>query len=512
MKDILIRLLAIAVIVIAILIFGLKPSFSQVEPSTGQDQICSDCLIYAQEAFDIFQKNYYLKIAPSLFKDYQNLYLENDFLLLKKEQHPNEELKHTAARHMIESLKNNQDRFTRFIPATRSKNFKQITEGIREDSGIQIQENERGYEVVEVEKRSEAAKRGIQKGQLITSIQNASTKDMDIKEVQSKLNLPAGQEAQIQIETKTGQTQATTILGTAYEYETTESTTMMQEEGLGTSLSRNELNGEWTVKDVAQRSPAAQQNLIAKETIIAIDDVLVDQIAPATVSDKLHSPKGKVVQLKVENAAGEVRDLAIESKSFYVQTDAADITIATPGILTLTIELFNDFSYQDTLDQIKGLGLENIQHIIIDLRQNMGGDGFAVIEFLSLFFEEDELLFWVDVDYVPAPINVLLSQIHYGGPITVLVNGRTGSAAELFASVLQKKNRGRIVGQNTEGSTLLKQIHTLSDQASLYLTVAKVYAHNKEELGFKNLVPDWILDPSEDSLEHVLKELEGLLN
>ncbi|MFT5207570.1 MAG: C-terminal peptidase prc [Candidatus Omnitrophota bacterium] len=512
MKGILIRLLGTAAIVMAILIFGLKPSFSQIEMSAAQNHTCSDCLTYTQDAFEIFQKHYYLRITPESFKDYQKLYLENDFLLLKKEQRPNEELKHAAVRHMIESLKNDQDRFTRFVPASNSKTFKQITEGIKEDSGIQIEENERGYEVIEVQKRSKAAESGIKKGQLITSIQNTSTKDMAIEEVQSKLDLPAGEEAQIEVKTQTGQTQTNTITGAAYEYETTISSTMTEEEGLGAILSKNESNGEWTVEGVVERSPAAKQNLIAKETIIAIDDVLIEEMAEANVSDKFNSPKGQVVQLKVENAAGEVRDLAIESKAFYAPTDMDDITITTPGILTLAIELFNDYSYQDTLDQIKGLGLENIQHIIIDLRQNMGGDGFAVIEFLSLFFNENELLFWVDVDFEPAPINALLSQIHYEGPITVLVNNHTGSAAELFANVLQKKKRGHIIGQNTEGSTLLKQIHVLSDQSSLYLTAAKVYAHDKEELGFKALVPDQALNVNEDSLDYALKELEGSLN
>ncbi len=67
------------------------------------------------------------------------------------------------------------------------------------------------------------------------------------------------------------------------------------------------------------------------------------------------------------------------------------------------------------------------------------------------------------------------------------------------------------MGQYTAGATFLKKLIELEDGASMYLTTAKVYTEFKQPLGFEGITPDLTLDPSVDSLETVLKSLEGKL-
>lgn len=112
--------------------------------------------------------------------------------------------------------------------------------------------------------------------------------------------------------------------------------------------------------------------------------------------------------------------------------------------------------------------LANTNAVIIDLRDNCGGEEGMVQLLLSYFFEKQtHLLSFYDnknelieqswtYAYVPG-IKMAATDL------TVLISGRTGSGAEAFAYDLQCRKRGILIGETTKGIAHMVKILDLPD-------------------------------------------------
>ena len=60
-----------------------------------------------------------------------------------------------------------------------------------------------------------------------------------------------------------------------------------------------------------------------------------------------------------------------------------------------------------------------------------------------------------------------------GGPLTVLVNAGTASAAEVLTGALRDNNRALVLGDRTFGKGLIQTTVALSDGSAVNVTVAK---------------------------------------
>jgi len=101
--------------------------------------------------------------------------------------------------------------------------------------------------------------------------------------------------------------------------------------------------------------------------------------------------------------------------------------------------------------------LINSSALIIDLRQNGGGDG-GTVAFLLTYFLPDSTLISLErsrATTVPIPHYVVsartVEKFDKNIPVYILVSKKTSSAAEAFAYTLQSYKRATIVGETTNG-------------------------------------------------------------
>lgn len=121
--------------------------------------------------------------------------------------------------------------------------------------------------------------------------------------------------------------------------------------------------------------------------------------------------------------------------------------------------------------------LRGARGIILDLRNNGGGDAEAMTEIASSFLPAGQNLGrFTDRsgrDFFEAQTRSSL--LLFADPITrlevpvvILASERTSSAAEIFSNALKQSRRARIIGQNTCGCVLaIRRRHTLPDGGEL---------------------------------------------
>lgn len=166
---------------------------------------------------------------------------------------------------------------------------------------------------------------------------------------------------------------------------------------------------------------------------------------------------------------------------------------------------------QDVANEIIKLKKENVQGIILDLRNNGGGSLPEVVNMVGLFIKNGPVVQVKDRNGKPAILSDNDTSILYTGPLAVMVNEFSASASEIFAAAIQDYKRGIIVGSDTYGKgtvqrtlPLGKPLDVFSGQTeygTLKLTFEKFYRINGGSTQLKGVTPDVMLPDQYDYLK-----------
>lgn len=104
---------------------------------------------------------------------------------------------------------------------------------------------------------------------------------------------------------------------------------------------------------------------------------------------------------------------------------------------------------EDVAKEIRKLKTENVDGIIMDLRNNGGGSLYDVIQMVGLFIDEGPIVQVKDRDGNPTVLRDKDKGVLYDGPLAVMVNEFSASASEIFAAAIQDYHRGIIIGSTS---------------------------------------------------------------
>ncbi|MDN5284465.1 MAG: tail-specific protease [Mucilaginibacter sp.] len=320
-----------------------------------------------------------------------------------------------------------------------------------------------------------------------------------------------------------------------------------QLEGIGASLLTE--NEYVTIKTVVPGGPADKSHQIN------IDDRIVGVAQGKTGEFQnivgwrvdnaialIRGTKGTVVRLEILSAgagAGRkpkivemVREKIIlkdQSAKKEIRTYNNNGKIVKIGVIAIPAFYidFNDYksgnpNYKSTTHDVKlildTLKRENVDGIVIDLRENGGGSLMEAIELTGLFIKTGPV---VQVKDTQEKIEVDKDDdpgIAYAGPMAVLVDRFSASASEIFSGAIQDYGRGLILGTQTYGkgsvqsaidldrvmgSPLRDKINQLAGGGNkkvttgsqntygqLNLTIAKFYRISGNSTQHKGVTPD----------------------
>lgn len=180
-------------------------------------------------------------------------------------------------------------------------------------------------------------------------------------------------------------------------------------------------------------------------------------------------------------------------------------------------------SAEDVATEVKKLKAENVDGIILDLRNNGGGSLYDVIQIVGLFVDEGPVVQVKDREGNPTVLKDKDKGVLYDGPLAVMVNEFSASASEILAAAIQDYKRGVIIGStSTYGKGTVQRnipldgggggrlIANNSDESnalgSVKLTLQKFYRINGGSTQLKGVTPDIILPDQFEYLEYREKD------
>lgn len=240
--------------------------------------------------------------------------------------------------------------------------------------------------------------------------------------------------------------------------------------------------------------------------------------------------KGTEARLTVKKIDGSVKVISItrdvvELEETFVKSSIVEKDNRTFAVIDLP-KFYIDFdeknfrnSTTDMAKEIERLKSQNVEGLILDLRNNGGGSLKTAIEISGLFINKGPV---VQVKYRDTDAEVKKdtnTKIQWDGPLVVLVNELSASASEIFAAAMQDYNRAVIIGgkqtygKGTVQSVLdLNRYHNLDeDIGALKMTIQKFYRINGGSNQLEGVHSDIMLPSRYTYLEIGERDLDNAL-
>ena len=189
----------------------------------------------------------------------------------------------------------------------------------------------------------------------------------------------------------------------------------------------------------------------------------------------IKGPKGTTVFLTVKRVTGNIEEISIvrdvvELEESYAKSATIVDDEHKYGIINLPKFYvdFEDYSERNAATDIKAeierLKEENVEGIILDLRDNGGGSLQTVVDMAGYFIEEGPI---VQVKASGDRREIQKdndSSVLYDGPLVILVNELSASASEILAAAMQDYKRAIILGsERTYGKGTVQNVIPLSN-------------------------------------------------
>jgi carboxyl-terminal processing protease len=258
---------------------------------------------------------------------------------------------------------------------------------------------------------------------------------------------------------------------------------MQQSESKGFGTIVSIVPGRVIILQTMEGSPSAKAGLSAGDEILAINNIALGQLVPEQLIQLLSQARQQAALLDVRKP-GNARPFRLTLSPELMDEPSVDRTfLLSPGIGYLRIKEFEAPTGKLVKDSIEKLGGAALHGLVIDLRENPGGAVQAAVDVASLFLRPDQLVFTIrgrsdqkEEARVPA-----LAQ-PYTFPVSILMNEKTASAAEIVAGALQDHDRAVILGEPSYGKGIVQNVFPLSGNSGLALTIAFYYTPSGRSL------------------------------
>lgn len=244
-----------------------------------------------------------------------------------------------------------------------------------------------------------------------------------------------------------------------------------------------------TVQQVFSGSPAAKAHIVPGDIITAINGKSLAKQSVAQALSQIRGPVGGTVRLAIKHGTS-VRSVRIVRQMVSVPTVYSHMIAPHVGYMAITE--FGNNTGQEAVAQFHQLVRQGAQGILLDLRNNPGGEVSQALTVSNLFVPKGPV---VTLKYKNKAQDHTYDSQGPGTrlPVVVMVNGNTASAAEILSAAIQERQGGLLVGTQTYGKGIVQEVLPLPGHAALKLTVAKYYTPDHQYIEHVGLKPNVIV-------------------
>jgi len=285
--------------------------------------------------------------------------------------------------------------------------------------------------------------------------------------------------------------------------------------GIGVTVLFDKENDEIDVISVLEDSPAMIAGILPGDVIVGVDG---ERFSGSQMNEVVSKIRGIGLE-QVEDTSvvvtllrdGEEMDVTIVRKRIHENTVKYEMHSGDVGYIRITS--FNRESVAEGeatnvefAKAISDLTSKGMKKLVIDLRDNGGGDLDAVSEIIDSIVPEGLIMYSMDKHGNRDEIKSDAEEMNI--PMAVLVNGNSASASELMTGALRDYDKAVVVGEKTFGKGVMQVVWPFSDGSGMTLTIAKYYTPSGICVHDEGITPDIVVEPAESLKNYPVASIE----
>jgi carboxyl-terminal processing protease len=251
-------------------------------------------------------------------------------------------------------------------------------------------------------------------------------------------------------------------------------------------------NGQLTILETIQNTPAAQVGLQSGDQILKVNGIATEGWTLPEAVSRIRGSQGTMVTLTItRHSFREPQDFTITRGTITFQTVSS--TMLKSGIGHIHVRSFHYQTAEELESALERLQQEELRGLILDLRDNPGGLLNQSVNVAEQFLGENVLIVYTEGRGKKHNLRFVSKRMgrFRSLPLVLLINSSSASASEIVAGALLDLQRAVALGTRTFGKGSVQTILPLHDGSGLRLTTAKYFTPNGKTVDHIGINPDY---------------------
>ena len=258
--------------------------------------------------------------------------------------------------------------------------------------------------------------------------------------------------------------------------------------GIGAVMTQDASSGVITITRVYDDSPAKKAGIKAGDVLYRVEEKTVTGKDLDKVVSWIKGKKGTKVNLTLLRGTNSDK-IKVTATRDVITVETVKSKVLENQIGYISISEFDSVTGAQFAKALKQLQKKNIEGLVVDLRNNPGGSLSTVCDILDSILPKGLIVYTKDKngkkeEYTSDEKHRL------NLPMSVLVNGQSASASEIFAGAVQDYGKAEIIGTQTYGKGVVQNLFDLKDGTCVKLTTSEYFTPKGRNIDGKGITPD----------------------
>lgn len=258
--------------------------------------------------------------------------------------------------------------------------------------------------------------------------------------------------------------------------------------GIGAVMTQDASSGVITITQVYDDSPAKKAGIKAGDILYRVEEKTVTGKDLDKVVSWIKGKKGTKVNLTLLRRTNSDK-IKVTATRDVINVETVKYKVLENQIGYISISEFDSVTGAQFAKALKQLQKKNIEGLVVDLRNNPGGSLSTVCDILDSILPKGLIVYTKDKngkkeEYTSDEKHRL------NLPMSVLVNGQSASASEIFAGAVQDYGKAEIIGTQTYGKGVVQNLFDLKDGTCVKLTTSEYFTPKGRNIDGKGITPD----------------------
>ena len=286
--------------------------------------------------------------------------------------------------------------------------------------------------------------------------------------------------------------------------------------GIGVVIMQDRTTGLATFTTIYDDCPGKKAGFKSGDIVYKVNGEDVSGMDLDSIVTRIRGEVGTDVEITVLRGETGEEYTGVATRAL-IENDTVEYEMKDGKLGYIQLTAFESVTYDQFKEALEDLTKQGMKGLIVDLRNNTGGNLDTVCEILDLILPKGTIVSIKDKNgngqtFSSDDKNKLEV------PLVVLTNGYSASASEIFAGAVQDYEIGKLVGTKTYGKGIVQNIYSLGDGTSLKITSSEYFTPNGRNIHEKGIEPDveveYVYDeanPDKDNqLDKAIEVLKGM--